>query len=210
VTLLGARPDDGWLSEERPDDGSRLARERVWIVDPIDGTRAFADGIPEFSISVALAVAGRPALGAVYNPASGELFEAVRGRGAWLDGDPVRVSAQGGLAGARLVSSRGELRGRRWPELIPEAGFATVGSLAYKLALVACGRFDGLISLRRTWDWDVAAALLLVTEAGGRISLADGTPLRLNRPEPYHAGLVAGATPDLHGALVARLRAARV
>ena len=206
AALLGARPGDGWLSEERPDDGSRLARERAWIVDPIDGTRAFADGVPEFSISIALVVAGRPVIGAVYNPASGELFEATVGGGAWLNGARIRASGQERLAGARLVSGRGEMCHRRWPELIPEAGFATVGSLAYKLALVACGRFDGFVSLRRTADWDVAAALLLVTEAGGRMSLADGSPLRLNRPEPHHAGLVAGAAPGLHADLVARLR----
>ena len=207
AALLGARPDDGWLSEERPDDGSRHVRERVWVVDPIDGTRAFADGVPEFAVSVALVVAGRPMLGAVYNPASGELFEAGAGGGAWLNGTRIRASRRAELAGAKLVSSRGEMRHRRWPELIPEAaGFTAVGSLAYKLALVAGGRFDGFVSLRRTADWDVAAALLLVTEAGGRISLADGAPLRLNRPEPHHAGLGAGAAPGLHADLVARLR----
>lgn len=202
--LLGARPDDAWLSEETPDDGSRHERPRVWVVDPIDGTRAFADGIPEFSISIALLVHGAPVLGAVFNPATDELFEALHGGGAWLGGQQVRVSDRGGIAGAQLLSSRGELKQRRWPELLPEARFRTIGSLAYKLALVAAGRFDGLISLRRTHDWDVAAADLLVREAGGRLTSPAGEELTLNRPEPLHHGLIAGP-PALHGKLVEQI-----
>jgi myo-inositol-1(or 4)-monophosphatase len=204
-TLIGARPDDAWLSEETPDDRARLERPRVWVVDPIDGTRAFADRIPEFSISIALVVEGEPVLGAVLNPATGELFEAERGRGAFLNGRPVASSARAGLAGARLLSSRGEIKRRRWRELMPEAEFTAIGSLAYKLALVAVGRFDGLVSLRATHDWDVAAAVLLIEEAGGAISLADDTALRLNRPEPRHSGLAAGSTDALREQLVRRL-----
>jgi myo-inositol-1(or 4)-monophosphatase len=203
--LLGAFPGDGWLSEERPDDGGRRHRRRVWVVDPIDGTRAFADGLPEFAISVALLVDGAPVLGVVCNPASGEWFEAERGLGAFLDGAPLRVAARAALAGARLLSSRTEMRRRRWPELMPEATFTDISSLAYKLALVAAGRFDGLVSLRASHDWDLAAAQLLIVEAGGRLSAADGAALVLNRPVPRHAGLVAAATAPLHEALVARL-----
>ena len=204
-TLRGARPAYGWLSEEREDDGSRFAAERVWVVDPIDGTQAFVEGVPEYSVSVGLLIAGCPALGMVHNPATDELFEARRGRGARLNGEPVRASGRATLAGARLLSSRGEIHRRSWRELFPEARVTTVGSLAYKLALVACGRFDGYVSLRRTYDWDLAAGALLIEEAGGRITLADGTELRFNDPEPRHAGLAA-ATAPIHGDLVARLR----
>ena len=205
-TLGNARPAYGWLSEEREDDRSRFAAERAWVVDPIDGTQAFVEGKPEFAVSVGLLVAGRPVLGMVCNPATGELFEARRGAGARLDGEPIRISGRTTLAGARLLSSRGEIKRRRWRDLFPEAHVTTIGSLAYKLALVACGRFDGLISLRRTHDWDIAAAALLVEEVGGRITVADGTALRFNDPEPHHPGLAA-ATPGLHPHLVARLRA---
>jgi myo-inositol-1(or 4)-monophosphatase len=204
--LIGARPEDGWLSEERADDGSRQRRRRVWMVDPIDGTRAFADGEPEFAISVALVVEGAPVLGAVLNPASGEHFEAERDGGARLNGAPLRISDRRALAGARLLSSRTEMKSRQWPKLIPEGQFTTMGSLAYKLALVAAGRFDGLISLRACHDWDLAAAALLIGEAGGRISEADGRALVLNTPALRHEGLAAAGTTALHRALVTRLR----
>ena len=206
--LIGARPEDGWLSEERADDGSRQRRRRVWMVDPIDGTRAFAEGVPEFAVSIALVVEGAPVLGAVFNPATDEHFEAQRDGGARLNGVRMRISDQRDLTGARLLSSRTEIKQRDWPKLIPEAAFTTMGSLAYKLALVAAGRFDGLVSLRASHDWDLAAAALVIGEAGGRISEADGAPLVLNKPAVRHAGLAAAGTTALHRALVARLRSA--
>jgi myo-inositol-1(or 4)-monophosphatase len=204
--LIGARPDDGWLSEESADDRSRLSRARVWVVDPVDGTRAFADGVPEFSISVALVVRGEPMLGSVLNPATGECFEAWRGGGARLNGQPLQASDRRTLAGARLLSARTEMRKRNWHELLPEAELTTVGSLAYKLALVAAGRFDGLVSLRCSRDWDLAAACLLIGEAGARSTDADGAPLVFNQPVPRHAGLVAAGTDALHRALLVRLQ----
>jgi myo-inositol-1(or 4)-monophosphatase len=206
--LIGARPEDGWLSEERADDGSRHRRRRVWMVDPIDGTRAFAAGKAEFTVSVALVVEGAPLLGAVLNPATGEHFEAQRDGGAQLNGARIQISERRTLAEARLLSSRTEMERRNWPALMPEAQFTPMSSLAYKLALVAAGRFDGLISLRASHDWDLAAAALLISEAGGRLSGADGRPLALNQPEPRHAGLAAAGTTALHRALVARLRTA--
>jgi myo-inositol-1(or 4)-monophosphatase len=207
--LLGAFPEDAWLSEERADDRARLRRRRVWMVDPIDGTRAFADGLAEFSISIALLVDDAPHLGVVCNPATGERFEAERGCGAWLNGARLRVGTRRALAGARLLSSRTEMPRRRWPELMPEAVFTDLSSLAYKLALVAAGRFDGLVSLRTSHDWDLAAAHLLITEAGGRLTAADGSALVLNRPIPRHQGLAAAATEALHETLVARLMSVR-
>jgi myo-inositol-1(or 4)-monophosphatase len=104
--LTGAFPDDGWLSEERADDRARLYRQRVWMVDPIDGTRAFANGLPEFAISVALLHTDAPVLGVVFNPATGECFEAERGCGAWCGGARLQVSGRDALPGARLISRR--------------------------------------------------------------------------------------------------------
>jgi myo-inositol-1(or 4)-monophosphatase len=203
--LIGAFPDDAWLSEERADDHVRLQRRRVWVVDPIDGTRAFANGLPEFAISIALLVEGAPVLGMVANPAAGGCFEAERGCGAWEGGARLRVSPHDRLDGARLLSTRTEMRRRNWPALMPEAAFTDLSSLAYKLALVATGRFDGLISRRASHDWDLAAAKLLIDEAGGVLTTADGADLVLNQPELRHDGLVAAGSEALHRALLIRL-----
>jgi myo-inositol-1(or 4)-monophosphatase len=203
--LTGAFPHDAWLSEERADDRARLQRRRVWVVDPIDGTRAFASGLPEFAISVALLVDDVAVLGVVANPASREWFEAERGCGAWQGEVRLSASTHDTLEGARLLSSRTEMRKRNWPALLPEAHFTDLSSLAYKLALVAAGRFDGLISRRASHDWDLAAAQLLIAEAGGRLTGADGADLVLNLPAPRHPGLVAAGTEALHRALLIRL-----
>ncbi len=201
AALRRTHPDDGWLSEETADDRLRLMRRRVWVVDPIDGTRSFAEGVPEFAISVALVIENRPVLGFVYNPAKEEMFEAVRGGGARLGGDRLRASGTETLEGARICVSRFEARRRNFAALLPRVELVTLGSLAYKLALVAAGRFDGYLSWRRTHDWDIAAALLLLEEAGAVASDARGAPLELNRPEPTHAGILA-APPALHRALL--------
>jgi myo-inositol-1(or 4)-monophosphatase len=206
--LRAARPDHGWLSEERADDRSRTHCRRIWMVDPIDGTRAFAEGVPQFAISVALVEGGEPLLGVVLNPATGERFEASRGGGAWLNGQRLSVSSRAALADAKLLSSRTEMKRRHWPSMIPEAQFTTIGSLAYKLALIASGRFDGLVSLRASHDWDIAAAQLMVSEAGGRLTDATGRAIVLNRDPPRHAGLAVAGTESLHDALLARLEIA--
>jgi myo-inositol-1(or 4)-monophosphatase len=206
--LRDARPDYGWLSEERTDDHSRARCARVWVVDPIDGTRAFAEGVPQFAISVALVERGAPLLGVVLNPATGERFEARRGGGAWLNAQRLSVSACTELAEAGLLASRTEMKRRHWPNVIPEARFTTLGSLAYKLALVADGRFDGLLSLRASHDWDIAAAQLLVEEAGGRLTDAAGRAIVLNRDVPRHVGLAAAGTEELHASILARLATA--
>ena len=206
--LRAARPDYGWLSEERVDDRSRTRCPRAWVVDPIDGTRAFAEGVPQFAVSVALVERGEPLLGVVLNPATDELFEASRGGGAWLNGLRLRASGRTDLTGAGLLSSRTEMKRRYWPSMIPEATFTTIGSLAYKLALIAAGRFDGLVSLRASHDWDIAAAQLLVSEAGGRLTDAAGRAIVLNQETPRHAGLAAAGTESLHDALLARLETA--
>lgn len=208
--LRDARPHYGWLSEERVDDRSRMRCARVWVVDPIDGTRAFAEGVPQFAISIALVEDGEPLLGVVLNPATSERFEASVGGGAWLNGQRLSVSGRTDLVDAALLSSRTEMKRRHWPDMIPEARFTTIGSLAYKLALIASGRFDGLVSLRASHDWDIAAAQLLVGEAGGRLSDAAGRAIALNQETPRHAGLAVAGTKSLHDALLGRLETATI
>lgn len=205
--LIGSRPGDGWVSEEHEDDGSRNRCRRVWIVDPIDGTRSFAAGIEEFTISVALVIDGEPVVASVLNPMTSEQFEATAGGGATLNGEPLVPSGQGTVAGATLLASLGEMKKRRWPDVMPDADFTTIGSLAYKLALVAAGRFSGLVSLRSCHDWDIAAAALLLKESGAWLGDGSGRPIRLNQSTLRHGGLVAAGRKSLYKDLVSRLEA---
>ncbi len=202
--LMALTAGDGvaWLSEETEDDPARLAARHVWIVDPIDGTRSFAEGKPEFTISVALVADGVPVLAALLNPAKDELFTAERGLGAMLNGEALRVSPCLALDGARIAVSEGEDRRAAFKRAFPEAEIVRIGSLAYKMAKVATGRFDAFFSRRKACDWDVAAGTLILEEAGGRVSDASGRPLSFNREETKHKGLVA-CTPGLHAALMA-------
>jgi myo-inositol-1(or 4)-monophosphatase len=202
ATLLAGEPSAGWLSEETEDDPSRIGRHNLWVVDPIDGTRSFAEGKAEFTICVALLTSDRPVLGFVYNPATGEMFEARRGEGAFLNGEPMKASARTDLAGASIVCSQGENRRRHFEAMLPHTKVTTIGSLAYKLVLVAAGRYDGYISWRRTHDWDIAAAALLLEESGALLTEASGAPIRLNRDVPRHDGILA-APPELHAQLKA-------
>ncbi len=204
--LRPPRPGYGWLSEEDDDDGARLEADRVWIVDPIDGTRAFLAGQPEFTIAAALVERGVPVAAAVCNPATGELFDAIRGGGARLNGGPVRVSGARSLAGARLAVGRTEMRRAAWLAELGEATFTAISSIAYKLALVAAGRFDAAVTLRPMSEWDVAAADLLVREAGGRTTGVAGAELRYNRAPP-RVGPIVAAAPGLHARLAERLAA---
>lgn len=196
------RTGDAWLSEEVADDGSRHGAARTWVVDPIDGTRSFAEGKPEFAVSVALLVEGRPELGFVYNPARDELFEAAAGGGARLNGARIAVSTVAALEGARIVTSASENRRRNFAALLPSSELTTIGSLAYKLALVACARADGYLSWRRCNDWDIAAAILILEEAGGRMTDRIGQPIVMNAAGTQQQGVLA-APPTLHARILA-------
>lgn len=196
VRLSEVEPAAAWLSEETIDDPVRLGANRVWIVDPIDGTRAFLSGHPDWSIAVALLEAGEPVLGVVFAPATGRFYEAVAGRGATLDGTPIRVSDQNGLDGARITGPKpmqdrllgGAARLGAEPAV---TRVERVPSLALRLARVAEGVIDlGLVS-KDSRDWDLAAADLILREAGGVVCDLDGRPTVYNRPEPRHGELVA-------------------
>ena len=187
--LLAARSAYGWLSEETADDPSRLERRRVFVVDPIDGTSAYIRGKPWFCTSLAVVEAGRPVAAAVFAPELDELFLAEAGGGATLNGAPVRASAASDLAAARVVGDPGLLRPPAWPPFAVERRNA----LAYRLALVACGRFDAAISPGPKREWDIAAGALLLGEAGGAVTDTQGAPLRFNTPQAQAPGLVACA-----------------
>lgn len=198
--LRGPRPDYGWLSEESEDDPARLAAERTWVVDPIDGTRAFLADKPEFTVCAALVAGGRALAGCVFNPATEEMFEASAGGGARLNGAPIRVADKAGLEGLRLLAYRRAFERNGWLDHLPGVEFSTVNSMAYRLCLVAAGRYHATVSLSAKSDWDLAAADLIVAEAGGLITAIDGAPLPYNRAQVRHANVLAAA-PGLHGRL---------
>jgi myo-inositol-1(or 4)-monophosphatase len=196
---------DGWLSEESENDPARANARRVWVVDPIDGTRAYIAGREDWSISVALVEAGRPVLAAVFAPATDEMFLATAGNGATRNGAPIHVSAGAGLDGARIA---GPKRLQDWiagrhPGLI---AMPRIHSLALRLVRVAQAEIDGAIAGGNAHDWDLAAADLLVHEAGGLMTQLDGRALDYNRPEPVHSVLVAAGR-ERHAALIELMRA---
>ncbi len=198
--LLSALPRDGegWLSEETVDDPSRLACRRVWVVDPVDGTREFVDGIPEWCISVGLVEEGEAVAGGIYNPATDELVMGALETGVTFNGVPARVEPREGLAGAVILASRSEVRRGEW-ERFGDATFSVepCGSVAYKLGLVAAGRAGGTWTLVPKHEWDVVAGAALVRAAGGAVMHADGSPPSFNRERPKLPNLLAGPRPVL-------------
>jgi myo-inositol-1(or 4)-monophosphatase len=185
-------PGDGWLSEETVDDPVRLAARRVWIVDPLDGTREFVTGIPEWSISIGLVEDGEPVAGGICNPATGETVLGAVGSGVTLNGKPVSTAARAELDGARVLASRSEVKRGEW-ERFREAPFRVeaCGSVAYKLSQVAAGLADATWTLVPKHEWDVAAGVALVRAAGGKVWLPTGGAPRFNRPSPKLPGLIA-------------------
>ena len=198
----------GWLSEETEDDPARLTARQVWIVDPIDGTRAFLAGLPDWSISVALTEAGRPILAAIFAPVAGDLYLASAGGGATCNDRPMMASADAALAGARVAGPKRYIDGLSAiePTLVP---VPKVHSLALRLARIAEGTFDVAIAGGSSHDWDLAAADLLVHEAGGALTSFGGGTVTYNRPVPRHGMLVAAGR-DRHAALIELFRDERL
>lgn len=188
--ILGSFPADGWLSEEDHDNLKRLRAERVWVVDPIDGTKEFIAGIPQFAVSVGLVAQGRPILGIVYNPVEGELYRAIGNRGASLNGEPIHVSARAEVEGALLLISRSEPR-RKFVRFAETCNLKQIGSIAYRLAKVAAGKGDATLTFRSIHEWDVCAGVLMVEQAGGLVLDGAGESLVFNQTETVHRGIVA-------------------
>jgi myo-inositol-1(or 4)-monophosphatase len=183
-------PDDGWLSEESPDDPARLGKARVWIVDPIDGTKAFVNKLPEYCISVALVEAGTPVLGTIFNPSTDELFSAIVGQGLRVNGQS--VSAAVPLEGrSQVLVNPWEYRGGRWAELDGRIHCRPILSIAHALALVAAGRMQAALTIEPENEWDLAAGVLLVQESGGTVTDAEGRPFIFNQATPRFRGVIA-------------------
>ncbi|MEI2805730.1 3'(2'),5'-bisphosphate nucleotidase CysQ [Albidovulum sp.] len=194
--LGAARPDYGWLSEETPDDAARLGRGRSFIVDPIDGTRAFIDGDESFAHSLAVAEAGRIIAAVVYLPAKDALYAATETGEATLNGQPIRASARTEAERATLLASRPNLAPEHWKDGTPPPFRREFrASLAWRLCLVAEGRFDAMLSLRPTWEWDIAAGDLIARRAGARVTDRMGDAIAYNAAEPLAQGIIAAPEP---------------
>ncbi|SRR5579875_508926 len=189
--LRPAFPDYGWLSEETADNPQRLERERVWIIDPLDGTNEFIQGVPEFCVSVALVERGEAVLGVIYNPIRRELYWGSRELGCFRGRQRVEVSRIPTLRRANILASRTEIKAGEWRIFEDALKTTAVGSVAYKLALIASCFGDGTFTRRPKSEWDVAAGTALITAAGGCVTTLDGEPLRFNRPQVTINGLVA-------------------
>lgn len=204
--IAAAFPADGWLSEESRDTADRLQRPRVWIVDPLDGTKEFVRGIPELAVCVALVENGAPLVGVTYNPIQDELFAAACGGDATFNGTPIRVTSTADLPRARLLASRSESGRGEWERFRGRFQIEPCGSVAYKLALVASGRADATFTLSAKNEWDVCSSACVIECAGGRVSDLSGAPVRYNQPTPRLSGIVA-SNGVLHDAILATLSA---
>ena len=202
-TLTAVRPSYGWLSEETDDTSDCLATTRQFIIDPIDGTRAFIDGSKDWAHSLAIVENGQVIAGVVYLPMKDQMFAAWHGKGATLNGETLHIG--GTATPPTILTNTPTMDVTNWKNAQPpkvDRHFRS--SLAYRMCLVAEGRFDGMITLRPSWEWDIAAGALILAEAGGTVTDKEGAPLRFNNPHPQVNGVI-GAVPTFHQTLADQL-----
>ena len=188
--LLHLLPDAGWLSEETRDNDERLTKDYVWIVDPIDGTKEFIDRVPHYAVSVALIYHSQLILGVVYNPSKNECFSALREYGAWLNAEPIRADYHE-TDKMRVLGSRTEINRGEFEPFAGHLEVVAVGSIAYKLALIAAGKANATFSLTPKNEWDIAAGVLLMEEAGGMITDKLRRPFVFNQSDTLVNGVIA-------------------
>lgn len=198
------REGEGWLSEESVDDPSRLNKKRVWVVDPLDGTREFVAGIPEFCVSVAMVEDGAPVAGGICNPATNETFIGSLATGVTYNGRPASPSQKSDLHEALVLASRSEVKRGEWETFKNTLKIQPMGSVAYKLALVSAGLADVTFTLTPKHEWDVAAGAALVLSSGGFVQTLENSRLCCNQKNPLLSGLIA-CGPNLSGELLSLL-----
>ncbi len=201
--LRAARPDYAWLSEETADNTDRLTARRVFIVDPIDGTRAYMRGKPWWAVSIAVVEDGRPVAGVVYAAALNERYQAIAGGGATLNGGAIRASKTAALEECRMLGDENMFAHPAWPNPWPRMTIESRNAIAYRMALVAAGTFDAALALSAKSEWDVAAAALIATEAGAAVSDHKGEPFAFNTPKAKARSLICAA-PSVYPLILAR------
>jgi myo-inositol-1(or 4)-monophosphatase len=201
--LLAARPDYGWLSEETADDPARLAKSKLFIVDPIDGTRAYMRGKPWWVVSIAVVQDGRPVAGAIDAPACNEQYAAEAAKGATLNGRQIRASVATGLEGCRMLGDEKMFAHPAWQTPWPPMAIENRNSVAYRMALVAAGAGDAAVALSAKYEWDIAAAALIAEEAGARVSDHKALPFAFNTAAAKARSLICAA-PGLYPLILKR------
>ena len=189
--LTHAFPDYGWLSEETVDNEERLSRERVWIVDPLDGTKEFINQIPEFCVAIGLAHQGEPVVGVTYNPITGEMFWSAHAMGCHLGDHRVCVTTTAELKTASVLASRSETARGEWEVFKGMLVGVPTGSVAYKLAMVAGGKADATFTRSPKNEWDIASGAALILAAGGTMTDIDGHKMTFNKKVTKCAGMIA-------------------
>lgn len=203
--LMDARPDYGWLSEETPDSTDRLAVDTVFILDPIDGTRAFIAGEETWAHSLAVAHQGKVTAGVVYLPALDRIYTASLTSEPMRDGQAIHASGRDRLEGANILTTKANMAPEKWPGGVPEIKRSFRASLAYRMCLAAEGKFDGMLTLRDAWEWDIAAGALIAERAGAVVTDQTGAALRFNSPGAQAKGVLA-LPPGPHAQALALLR----
>ncbi|MFN4185484.1 MAG: inositol monophosphatase family protein [Hyphomonas sp.] len=209
--LQAARPDYGWLSEETLDEPSARAKSRVWVVDPIDGTRAYINGDPHWCIALAIVEEGEAVASVLYAPALGRMYSARKGAGAFLNGSAIRVSLRAAEDGLRLITNEGLVTHPSWPEPWPRVEIARPkpNATLLRMAHVATGEWDAALVLAEKSDWDLAAGTVLVQEAGGQATTHLGEPFVFNQAVPAQRSVLASGN-ALHPLLLRRLGVVKI
>ncbi|MBM7070148.1 3'(2'),5'-bisphosphate nucleotidase CysQ [Actibacterium sp. 188UL27-1] len=203
-TLRAARPNYGWLSEETEDNTKRLTQDTIFIIDPIDGTRAFAAGERTWAHSLAVAHRGQITAAVVYLPLRDKIYTAATGQGAQANGAPIQPSPRTALDGAQILASKPTFQPQHWIPPMPKLNRNFRTSIAYRMCLVAEGRFDAMFTFRNTWEWDIAAGALIAAEAGATVTDRHGTPITFNSPDAHAKGTLCAPAP-IHAQTLAAL-----
>lgn len=191
-TIKSHFSDDGWLSEETSDNLDRLKKNRVWVVDPLDGTKEFVKNIPEYAVSIALIENEKPVVGVIYYPSLDLIYKSQRGKGAFRNEEQIFVDDLSLSSLTKILASRSELKRGEWDHFQDKMSVTPAGGMAHKMAVVASGKASGSFTLKPKNEWDFAAGALLIEESGGEVKYPNGKSIKFNQKNPLVDGLVFG------------------